>query len=394
MNRGRTALLLTAVLLLGLFLVSRGLAEEPAALTKQCSFQLEPKGRFSAREVRDDNYRTYSPVGKGHSLVIRAGGRELGSVTLRFYDRATATEVWAECAGEWVPAGKAGTHLSEWVALPEGTTAVRLTNTARARMFLAEVDVYGPGERPADSPQWVDLERADLLVAACHPDDELLWLGGLLPTYAGERGYAVQVVYAVSSTPERRLELLDGLWHCGVTGYPAFLGMRDVYSKTLAGAYKKWNKNTLVSRCTTLLRRLRPLVVVTHDFAGEYGHGGHRAVADAVAVSLGKAADPAYAPAEAERLGTWQVRKCYMHLYGEGRIRLDWHRPLGAFGGKDGMTVAREAMAMHRSQTKHGWAIEEGGDYDNTLFGLYHTEVGPDEAGDDLFEHIRPEEGI
>ena len=38
-------------------------------------------------------------------------------------------------------------------------------------------------------------EKADLLLIVAHPDDELLWFGGALPTYAGERGMAVQVMY-------------------------------------------------------------------------------------------------------------------------------------------------------------------------------------------------------
>ena len=40
-----------------------------------------------------------------------------------------------------------------------------------------------------------------------HPDDELLWFGGALPTYAGERGMAVQVMYMACNSYLRRLEL-------------------------------------------------------------------------------------------------------------------------------------------------------------------------------------------
>ena len=201
------------------------------------------------------------------------------------------------------------------------------------------------------------------------------------------------MVYAVPSSPRRRLELLDGLWHCGVTAYPEFLGRADAYTRTLADAYRRWGKNSMANQYTGLIRRYRPLVVVTHDFRGEYGHGGHRAVADAVSRSVAGAADPAFFPASAAAYGTWQPQKLYVHLWGEGQIRLDWHRPLGVFGGKDGMTVAKEAMAMHASQAARGWAVEEGGDADNALFGLYFTRVGADEAGDDLFEHTGRTEG-
>ena len=95
-----------------------------------------------------------------------------------------------------------------------------------------------------------------LLVA--HPDDELLWFGGLLPTYAGDRHLAVEVVYAVPATPVRRLELLDGLWTCGVTAYPELLHMRDARSDTLEGQYKKWSKTAFYDKVTDAIRRYRP----------------------------------------------------------------------------------------------------------------------------------------
>jgi LmbE family N-acetylglucosaminyl deacetylase len=36
---------------------------------------------------------------------------------------------------------------------------------------------------------------ADLVLFSAHGDDEHLFFAGLLPTYAEERGYRVQVVY-------------------------------------------------------------------------------------------------------------------------------------------------------------------------------------------------------
>ena len=221
-----------------------------------------------------------------------------------------------------------------------------------------------------------------------HPDDELLWFGGLLPTYAGERGLDVQVVYAVRSTPRRRLELLDGLWTCGVTAYPDFLNMADKRASTLEKQYQLWSKNTLYTRVTEVLRRYQPEVAITQDFSGEYGHGAHRAVADAMSKCVQYAADSEKYPASAEAYGTWQVKKLYVHLYKENQIQLDWHVPLSAFDGEDGMSVAKRALACHKSQTANGWEMEEGGKTDNTLFGLYFTTVGPDEAGNDLMEHI------
>lgn len=327
----------------------------------------------------------------GGEIAIDGKGQTLGSVTLQFYDRPTETEILAKVGDEWVSAGVRGKYLSDWVELPEGAAAVRLVNTSGARMMMAEVTVFGTGDRPDKSPEWHDCVKADLMVVACHPDDELLWLGGMLPTYAGERGLEVMVIYGVPSTPLRRLELLDGLCHCGVRCYPAFMNLPDRYCKTMTQAYKNWGKNKMHRLMTGYIRQYRPDVIVTHDLNGEYGHGGHRAMADTVCAAVALAADAGKYTDSAGTYGAWQVKKCYLHLYPEGQIRLDWHRPLTRFGGKDGLTVATEALAMHRSQTAHGWAMEDGGEMDNSVFGLYFTAVGPDERGGDLFEHILPE---
>lgn len=340
------------------------------------------------RKLTDGSYYNYIAVRSGGEILVEGKGQELGSVLLQFYERATQTEIWAQRDGEWERVAERGTHLSDWVPLPAGTDAVKLVNTDRTRLFMADMTVFGTGERPANSPEWEDYDTCDLLVVACHPDDELLWLGGLLPTYAGERGLRVQVIYAVPTTPFRRLELLDGLNHCGVKAYPAFMNLPDGHFKNLAAAYKKWNKTKMQRVMTEMIRRFRPQVIVTHDLKGEYGHGGHRAVADTVCKSISLAANPEKFPDSSKKYGTWQVQKCYLHLYAEGRIQLDWHKPLEAFGGKNGITVATEALAMHKSQVRNGWEMEDGGKMDNSLFGLYYTSVGPDEAGDDLFEHI------
>ena len=383
----KLCLTLMALLALALALGAAS-AEKAANINASCTFSAKGASRKELKTLTDDSYKTYFAVRAGGEISIDGKGKPLGSILLQFYDRATETEVLAQVGDVWISASVRGKYLSDWLELPEGTTAVRVVNISKARMLMAQITVFGPGDRPDKSPEWHDCEKADLMVFACHPDDELLWLGGLLPTYAGERGYEVQVVYGVPSTPQRRLELLDGLCHCGVTCYPLFMNLPDKRSTTLSGAYKNWSKNKMCKLETGFIRQYRPEVVVTHDFNGEYGHGGHRAMADTVRLSVGYAADKTKYEDSSKAYGTWQVKKFYVHLYKENQIRLDWHVPLSHFDGKDGMTVATEALDLHRSQVANGWAMEEGGDCDNTLFGLYMTTVGPDEAGNDLFEHI------
>lgn len=53
--------------------------------------------------------------------------------------------------------------------------------------------------------------------------------------------------------------------------------------------------------------------------------------------------------------------------------------------------VARLGFECHESQHADSWQrwrVEDGGEWDNSLFGLYRTSVGVDEMKNDLFEHI------
>ena len=67
---------------------------------------------------------------------------------------------------------------------------------------------------------------------------------------------------------------------------------------------------------------------------------------------------------------------------------MDWNQPLSAFGGKTGFDVAEEAYQFHATQIARDWEFIRGGEHDNTLFGLYYTNVGEDKEKNDFMEHI------
>lgn len=95
------------------------------------------------------------------------------------------------------------------------------------RLKLNEVFVFGAGDLPDWVQRWEPtVEKADLLVLATHPDDELIFFGGTIPTYAVEQKKNVVVAYMSYATAARRSELLNGLWHMGVRNYP---GHRHVW---------------------------------------------------------------------------------------------------------------------------------------------------------------------
>ena len=59
-----------------------------------------------------------------------------------------------------------------------------------------------------------------------HPDDEVLYMGGVIPYYVAQ-GKTVQVVYMTTVTEvTAKIELHDCLWAMGVRNYP-ILGTAD-----------------------------------------------------------------------------------------------------------------------------------------------------------------------
>ena len=239
--------------------------------------------------------------------------------------------------------------------------------------------------------QWQPpLEKADLLLISAHPDDEILFMGGTIPYYAGERGLAVQVAYLVPATPYRRLELLDGLWVCGERNYPDLGSFPDRYVTSLRGMYQQegWSYDRVMRHVAGLFRRYQPEVVVTHDVNGEYGHGAHKVAADAALRCVALAADASYQHPKLEEKEPWQVKKLYLHLYEEGALRMDWRQPLEAFGGQTAFDVAEAAFACHISQQHTDYRVEDFGPYDNAKFGLAFSTVGEDVEKNDFFENL------
>lgn len=243
-------------------------------------------------------------------------------------------------------------------------------------------------------PDWVQqweapLDKADLLALAAHPDDELLFLGGTIPYYAGEMGRKVQVAYLVPTMPYRRLELLDGLWLCGVKNYPMIGHFPDKYQLTLKGMYaqKGWSRESVYRFVAETYRACRPDVVVTQDVNGEYGHGAHRAAADAAQAAIALAADENNQE-KMTHSEPWQVKKLYLHLYEQNPVKMDWRKPLAAFGGQTAFDLASRAFECHISQQRTDYHVEDFGPYDNSKFGLAYSAVGEDVQKDDFFENL------
>ena len=307
----------------------------------------------------------------------------------------------------------AGTHefLHEYVVLEDTTTSVTI-KFENGSVRLSELYVFGEGDAPDYVQVWnAPLEgKADIVLFASHGDDDQLYFAGLLPRYTSLEGCAVQVVYLTDHrnlTKVRTHEMLNGLWNVGVTAYPVFGRFADFRIDSLQGTYDEYKKTygttqeDLQSYVVEQIRRFKPQVAVGHDLKGEYGHGMHRAYADLLVKALDITNDASKFPESAQKYGTWDVPKLYLHLYEENPIVLNYDIPLERFDGLTAFQVTQKyGFPCHVSQQGfmftpwlygHNKEITQATQiayYSPCKFGLYRSTVGADVAKDDFLENI------
>lgn len=371
-------------------------AEPAEDITRACTVTVSSGSRYVPYMTDGRITTRWKAANRGETwLEIDAPGEDtLGGVYLQFNETPAPWRAEAFVAGEWRTVYEpAFTALHDTVRPETPADRLRIVcrDPAENRLGVAELTVYGPGDLPDTAQHWEPTrEKADILFLATHADDELIFFGGAIPTYDTERGCRVVVAYLVNCGAQRQHELLNGLWSMGVRHYPVISPFRDKATKSMDTAYSAMGGPQKVRKwVVSVIRQYRPEVVVTHGIGGEYGHGQHKAAANAAIRAFTRAADPTYDRSSAGQYGVWQVKKLYLHQYRENAIRLDWSRPLASLGGLTGLEAADRAFDFHVSQHEGSMdVIHTGAQFDNAAFGLYATVVGPDTVGGDFLENI------
>lgn len=388
---------LIALLTLLALSLSVAFAAEANDITEDCKFKVCSSGRKYTL-MTDKKYTSYWESNKIKTpwiAITAPEGKPIAGLYVCFGNMPESWEIQTSDDGkDWFTAVPGDTRfLHAYVALPQPAQHVRLAVTSEKKTALRINDLFVLSE--GDLPDWVQVwqpteEKADILFLSTHPDDELIFFGGAIPTYAVEQQRKVVVAYFSRSNTTRSSELLNGLWHMGVRTYPVIGTFKDSYAKNLKAAYKTaGGKGKVNEWIVGLYRQYKPEVVVTQDTNGEYGHKQHMMIADAAQNCIALAANEDEFTASTIAYGTWQVKKLYLHLYPENQITFDWTIPLKSMNGATGIELAEEAYTLHKTQASSGMSVTETGTkYDNRVFGLAFTTVGEDVRKDDFLENI------
>ena len=356
-------------------------------------------------KVTDNKESTFVEISNNDIIKI-SSNTTISGLYIVYEVKSTTGKIDAN--GEIIKIGENG-FIHEYINISEKIKNVNeLTIKYDSNVKIADIYVLDEGTLPEFVEVWEKpCERADLMLLSSHADDEQLFFLGLLPTYVA-KGADVQVVYFTYHGDQtiRYHEQLHGLYTVGVRHYPIIGIVPDAYSTTLDGAMKNMN-NAGISEDEALkfkvemIRRFKPQVIVGHDEKGEYSHGQHILNTYLLEKAILLANDETYDEESLNKYGKWNVLKCYLHLYEQNQIVLDYDKPLDYFGGKTAYEVSKEGYSKHNTQQWTWFTKWINGSnnsftkatdiqkYSPVKFGLYYKSIDEDDISkNDFLENI------
>ena len=349
--------------------------------------------KFSAgTNKKDGSGRSWTPSSTRQALTITLpsdGSAELMTIEWRKPVESFTVEFIDKNGQSLGQETKTTGFYVDAVSFPAEARQVKLSISGKEN-WARNLCIYDSRYPDNAVQQWQPVpDKLDVMVISAHQDDEYLFLGGTIP-YACAKGLDVGLVYMTNGGRSRYTEAMDGLWTAGLRTHPIFMNWRDQKVKSMKTALSTWIQKGVdpQKEVVRLIRKYKPELIVTQDLEGEYGHTQHKLTAHLVADAIPLAKDATYDPESVAEYGVWEVKKLYLHLYKENQIEMDWDAPLSPDSPISPMFLAQEAFDKHRSQQKAYSMSREAKMYNNRLFGLYYTAVGPDEAKNDFLEHL------
>ena len=191
----------------------------------------------------------------------------------------------------------------------------------------------------------ISADRRLLLVHA-HPDDEAIATGATMAKYAADGAHVTLVTCTLGEEGEivvpelehlgvghqdelgkhRADELAAAMKILGVTDHRILggpgryrdSGMMGEPSNDRPDSFWQADIDAATAELVTIVREVRPQVIVTYDENGAYGHPDHIRAHDVAMGAFRKAADPSFAPGTGD---PWQPSKIYYTVVPKSMIQ-------------------------------------------------------------------------
>ena len=178
---------LLAAVVLCLFMLSgyTALAEQNAEdITRGCRYSTNVN-EDKLRYMHNNKYGNHWDGGeKGEIHVTCPSKRSAQGIMLSFFKDVSAVIVEDDAGNEI--ARYEQPYATNWIPFDYPVKAFRLKHAGGdVPLRLCNIHVMSEGKLPSWIQEWSTIEgNAELMLIVTHPDDEILWFGGLLPTYA------------------------------------------------------------------------------------------------------------------------------------------------------------------------------------------------------------------
>lgn len=387
------------------FLIPLSAASSRATfITGRCNISVN--GEDAPDSFTDNDYMTFSEYENAEITI--SSKKEIGGIYIIFDKtppqwtlKTEQTETFCGLQG----------YLHEFQKI-EDEGVYSLTMSFDSTVIIADIQVLSRGDiLPPAVQVWRPAEgRCDIMLLACHSDDDQLFFAGSVPD-AVAKGAEMQVCYFTNHWNDhaRPHELLNGLWTCGLNRYPVIGELLDTYRRDIEEnalalfEEQGFDFDYMVESQVRLLRKYKPSIVLVHDINGEYGHGAHKLDCHSLRDAALLSGNPEKYPESAEEFGVWDVPKIYIHLFEENTIDFEIDKPLRYFNLRTAFEVSQKAFRCHKTQMvsskSYGtWLLgteddpivtsKDIEDYSPRKYGLWKTLVGKDVLKVDFYENI------
>lgn len=369
-------------------------------IAEKCDFE-SSKFENGPKWLYDNNlksrYYTEANDTENYLEIVFPEGENVQGLYILWEKYLGEWDLWCSFGGEYELVGKYGAYgfVQEYVDLPEGATGAKIVISGEGNyLSILELEVYTQGELPESVHIWSKApETVDFLVISTHQDDEVLFFGGAIPYFTGEKNIDTLVVYMTFDQGRRLHEACNALWYGGCRYHPEFAMFPDKYSKTIDDARKAWDEDEVTAYLTKLVLSTRPTVILSQHTGGEYGHGQHQLTVHCLINAVENAANDSIVAQSYSQYKSWNTPKFYIHGHPDDySMKILWDEIiLESMGGITALDAAKKSFKIHESQNYDGgFQIHYNNNRksDCTLFKLYRSNVGEDIANNDFFENV------